>query len=62
METINGLYKAECIRTKVFHDGPWRTVSDVEYATASWVDWYNNRRLHSTGDDQPDRVRGSTLR
>ncbi|MGW7440218.1 IS3 family transposase [Streptomyces sp. NPDC054849] len=48
METINGLYKAECIRTKVFHDGPWRTVSDVEYATASWVDWYNNRRLHST--------------
>ncbi|MFG3208102.1 IS3 family transposase [Streptomyces sp. NPDC048192] len=48
METINGLYKAECIRTKVFHDGPWRTVSDVEYATASWVEWYNNRRLHSS--------------
>jgi hypothetical protein len=22
METINGLYKAECIRTTVFHDGP----------------------------------------
>ena len=48
METINGLYKAECIRTKVFHDGPWRTVSDIEYATASWVEWYNNRRLHSS--------------
>ncbi|MFD9504195.1 IS3 family transposase [Streptomyces sp. NPDC060035] len=48
METINGLYKAECIRTKVFHDGPWRTVSDVEYATASWVEWYNNRRLHGS--------------
>ncbi|MET8747154.1 IS4 family transposase [Streptomyces sp. NPDC004728] len=48
METINGLYKAECIRTKVFHDGPWRTVSDVEYATTSWVEWYNNRRLHSS--------------
>lgn len=48
METINGLYKAECIRTQVFHDGPWRTVSDVEYATASWVEWYNNRRLHSS--------------
>ncbi len=48
METINGLYKAECVRTKVFHDGPWRTVSDVEYATASWVEWYNNRRLHSS--------------
>ncbi|MEU8942375.1 IS3 family transposase [Streptomyces goshikiensis] len=46
METINGLYRAECIRTQVFHDGPWRTVSDVEYATASWVEWHNNRRLH----------------
>ncbi|MER6434337.1 IS3 family transposase [Streptomyces sp900105245] len=48
METINGLYKSECIRTSFFHDGPWRTVSDVEYATASWVEWYNNRRLHSS--------------
>jgi putative transposase len=48
METINGLYKAECIRTPVFHDGPWRTIADVEYATAIWVEWYNNRRLHSS--------------
>jgi len=48
METINGLYKAECIRTTVFHDGPYRTIADVEYATAGWVDWYNNRRLHGT--------------
>ncbi|WP_145981319.1 MULTISPECIES: IS3 family transposase [unclassified Pseudonocardia] len=48
METINGLYKAECIRTRVFHDGPYRTIADVEYATASWVEWYNNRRLHSS--------------
>lgn len=42
MKTINGLYKAECIRTKVFHDGLWRPVSDVEYATASWVEWHDN--------------------
>ncbi|MEV6259074.1 IS3 family transposase [Nocardia sp. NPDC051929] len=48
METINGLYKAECIRTAVFHDGPWKTIADVEYATAAWVEWYNNRRLHSS--------------
>ncbi len=48
METINGLYKAECIRTTVFHAGPYRTLADVEYATAGWVDWYNNRRLHGT--------------
>ena len=48
METINGLYKAECIRTTVFHEGPYKTIGDVEYATAGWVDWYNNRRLHSS--------------
>jgi transposase InsO family protein len=48
METINGLYKAECIRTTVFHDGPYKTSADVEYATAGWVDWYNNRRLHGS--------------
>ena len=48
METINGLYKAECIRTTVFHQGPYKTIADVEYATAGWVDWYNARRLHST--------------
>jgi len=48
METINGLYKAECVRTTVFHPGPYKTIADVEYATAGWVDWYNNRRLHGT--------------
>ncbi|MGP5056481.1 IS3 family transposase [Brachybacterium paraconglomeratum] len=48
METINGLYKTECIRTTVFHAGPFRTLADVEFATAGWVDWYNNRRLHGT--------------
>jgi transposase InsO family protein len=53
METINGLYKAECIRTTVFHDGPYKTLAEVEYATAGWVDWYNNRRLHSTLDMVP---------
>ncbi len=48
MECINGLYKAECIRTTIFHPGPYMTIADVEYATASWVDWYNTRRLHSS--------------
>ncbi len=48
MESINGLYKAECIRTTVFHEGPYRSIVDVEFATAGWVDWYNNRRLHSS--------------
>ena len=48
METINGLYKTECIRTTVFHASPFRTLADVEFATAEWVDWYNNRRLHGS--------------
>src|SRR5450830_570795 len=53
METINGLFKAECVRTTVFHPGPFKTLADVEYATAGWVDWYNNRRLHSTLGNVP---------
>ena len=53
METINGLYKAECIRTTVFHDGPYKSIADVEYATAGWVDWYNARRLHSSLGNVP---------
>lgn len=46
-ETINGLFKTECLRTTIFHSGPFKTIADIEYATAGWVDWYNNRRLHS---------------
>ena len=40
-ETINGLYKAELIHRR----GPWRSFEAVEFATLSWVDWFNNRRL-----------------
>jgi transposase InsO family protein len=36
-----------------FHGGPYKTVADVEYATAGWVDWYNNRRLHGTLGNVP---------
>ena len=31
-----------------FHTGPLRTLADVEYATATWVEWWNNARLHGT--------------
>ena len=48
METVIGLYKTECIRTTVFHPGAYKTLADVEYATAGWVDWYNHARLHSS--------------
>ena len=40
-ETINGLYKAELIRP----NGPWRSIDDVEFATLTWVDWFNHRRI-----------------
>ncbi len=43
-ESIIGLYKTEVIHRR----GPWRTLSDVEYATLEWVDWFNNRRLLSS--------------
>ena len=48
MESGNGLYKTECIRTTIFHAGPYKTLVDVEFATAGWVEWYNNRRLHGS--------------
>jgi putative transposase len=48
METVIGLFKTECIRTTVFHPGPYKTLADVEFATAGWVDWYNHRRLHGS--------------
>ena len=48
-ETINGLYKTELI--KPF--GPWKTVDDVEIATAEWVDWFNHRRLYEYCGDIP---------
>jgi putative transposase len=43
MESTIGLYKTELIN----RHGPWRTLADVELATARWVEWYNARRLHS---------------
>lgn len=48
MEKINGFFKAECIRTTVFHDGPCKTIADVVFATVGRVDWYNTRMLHSS--------------
>ena len=37
-------------RTTVFHPGPYRNLADVEWATAERVDWFNNRRPHSSLD------------
>lgn len=43
MESTIGLYKTELIKPR----RPWRSLGQVEVATAEWVDWYNAARLHS---------------
>jgi putative transposase len=48
-ESTIGLYKAELIRRK----GPWRTPDQVEIATLEYIDWWNNRRLHTEIGDIP---------
>jgi putative transposase len=48
-ESVNGLYKGELIE----RHKPWRTVEQVELATARWVDWWNRERLHSACGDVP---------
>lgn len=45
-ETINGQYKAECVKI----DGPFRSVNQLEIATSIWVDYYNRYRIHSSLD------------
>jgi transposase InsO family protein len=40
-ESVIGLFKTEVIQRK----GPWRHLEAVEFATLTWVDWFNTRRL-----------------
>jgi putative transposase len=42
MESTIGVFKTELIKPR----RPWKTLSEVELATAEYVDWYNHRRLH----------------
>ena len=42
VESFNGLYKWELIYPK----GPWTGLADVEFATLTYVEWFNHRRLH----------------
>ncbi len=48
-ESFNGLYKWELI----YRQGPWRGLDDVEFATMTYVDWFNHRRLHGTITNGP---------
>jgi putative transposase len=45
MESTIGLYKTELID---FDDRSWRDAQEVETATAEYVHWFNNDRLHSS--------------
>lgn len=51
-ETINGLYKAECVYGPDA-PRPWEDVDELELATLSWVHWFNEQRLHSHCGDTP---------
>jgi putative transposase len=51
-ETINGLYKTECVYGPDA-PRPWDDVDELELATLSWVHWFNEDRLHSHCGDIP---------
>ncbi|MEU6372143.1 integrase core domain-containing protein [Streptomyces sp. NPDC046909] len=40
MESTIGLFKTELTTPQRF----WKMLSQVELATAEWIDWYNHRR------------------
>ncbi|WP_105033802.1 IS3 family transposase [Cryobacterium aureum] len=53
-ETVMGLYKNEAVaKNSPFITGPLKTLADVEKLTFDWLDWYNNRRLHSALGNMP---------
>jgi putative transposase len=54
-ETTVGLFKTELFRnpaTTADNGGPWKGLDDLEIATARWVAWSNDDRLHSELDDR----------
>jgi putative transposase len=48
-ESVNALYKKEVINQR----DSWGDTAEVRQATAEWVFWYNNYRLHSWCGDRP---------
>lgn len=53
-ESTIGLFKTEAIRRESpFHPRSFRNIDDIEFATMGWVDWCNNRHLHSSFDSVP---------
>lgn len=48
-ESFNGLYKWELIN----RHGPWRGLNDVEFATMTYIEWFNHRRLRGEITSDP---------
>ena len=59
-ETMMGLYKTELFRNPAMladNGGPWKGLDDLEIATARWVAWFNDERLHTElGDRTPAEI------
>ncbi len=51
-ESLNSLYKRELIDLR----GDWQGADDVMVATADWVRWYNEVRIHSYSGDMPPKM------
>ncbi len=48
-ESTIALYKTECIgENDPFHTSPYKDLTDVEFGTKGWINWYNQRRLHGS--------------
>lgn len=44
MESAIGLYKTELTKKRA----AWKSLPEVELATAEYIDWFNARRLHGS--------------
>jgi transposase InsO family protein len=55
-ENFNGRYKWE----PIYRHGPRRGLDDVEYATLTYVDWFNHPRLHGEITNGPGHKSTST--
>ncbi len=48
-ETVFGLFKTELVHRR----GPWKNLEHLEWQLCEWVDWYNERRVHSWCANSP---------
>jgi putative transposase len=48
-EAFNALYKTELTKRR----GPWRNAEHLETETMSYINWFNNKRLHGEIGDIP---------